>query len=113
MITLLVVIVVSLVVAIPISLLIVEVTSRIDRRIRRKVTAAASAPVRDAIRAELDQSPEWWDRQFRALVRKQIPRDAASHEGHSIAEAHAYGGAVLIRTCVDCNVAINPHEEKQ
>jgi len=37
-----------------------------------------------SIRAELDVTPAWWDEQFRALVRKQIPRDAASHAGHDV-----------------------------
>ena len=107
MITLLVVIVVSLVAAIPISLLIVEVTSRIDRRIRRKVTAAASTPVRDAIRAELDQTPEWWDQQYRALVEKQIPRDADSHRGHDIEEPITFwSGDQIGPRCLDCGVTI-------
>lgn len=66
-----------------------------------------------AIRAELDQTPEWWDRQYRALIRKRIPRDPASHEDHSISEARTYGGGTLYRTCVDCNVGIDPYEDDQ
>lgn len=70
-----------------------------------------AAPIAQSVREELDQTPEWWARQYRALIRKQIPRDAAHHDGHNIVEARTYGGRTLYRTCVDCNVGIDPYEE--
>ncbi len=69
------------------------------------------AEIHPAIRGEIDQTPEWWDRQYQALIRKRIPRDAASHEGHDIAEMRTYTNALIYRTCVDCNVGIDPYEE--
>ncbi len=61
--------------------------------------------MKDAIRAELDQSPEWWDRQFRALIQKQIRRDAASHEGHELEEPITFwSGHEIGARCLDCGV---------
>ena len=57
-----------------------------------------------AVRAEMEQTPEWWDGQYRALVRKQIPRDAASHEGHRIIDIRTY--ATERHACADCGVTI-------
>ena len=59
-----------------------------------------------SIRGELDQTPEWWNAQYKALVRKQIPRDLASHEGHSIERVRTYMNALMYVTCTDCGVSI-------
>lgn len=63
------------------------------------------------IRAELDQTPEWWDSQYRALERKQILRDAASHDGHRIEEIRTYASTTARRVCTDCHVEIGPYQE--
>ncbi|WP_350351896.1 hypothetical protein ABS642_00855 [Microbacterium sp. A8/3-1] len=63
------------------------------------------------IRAELDQTPEWWDRQYRALERKQIPRDAASHDGHRIEGIRTYASTTTRRVCTDCQVELDPYQE--
>lgn len=65
----------------------------------------------ESIRAELDVTPAWWDSQYQALIRKRIPRDYASHEDHDIAEMRSYANVLIYRTCVDCNVGIDPYEE--
>ncbi|GGH34128.1 hypothetical protein [Microbacterium album] len=70
-------------------------------------------PVPAPIRAELDQTPEWWDRQYRELVRERIPRDAASHEGHDLDEISTYDGTTLRRWCVDCGVSIDPYAQHE
>ena len=51
-----------------------------------------------SIRGELDQTPEWWNAQYKALVRKQIPRDLASHEGHNIVRLRTYTNALMYVT---------------
>ncbi|WP_292698088.1 hypothetical protein [Microbacterium sp. 69-10] len=58
--------------------------------------------VTPVVRAELDQTPEWWDAQYRALERKLIPTDAASHEGHRIVEERRICVAEPTRYCIDC-----------
>jgi hypothetical protein len=61
------------------------------------------------IRAELEQTPEWWDRQYQALVKKHIPRDAASHAGHDIEEPIQFysGGSASKPYCLDCRVTLD------
>lgn len=68
--------------------------------------------IHPAIRAEFDQTPEWWDRQYRALERKQIPRDAAYHEGHNVVDFRTYASAVVLRECADCGVSIDPYTQE-
>lgn len=65
-------------------------------------------PIPAHIRAELDQTPAWWDRQYRALVAKHIPRDYASHDGHDIEEPIQFwgGGNASEPYCIDCGVTI-------
>lgn len=65
-------------------------------------------PIEPGVRAELDQTPEWWDRQYRTLVRKHIPRDAASHEGHRIIDLSTY--ATARHACDECGIEIDPHQ---
>lgn len=75
----------------------------------------ATAPtLSPALRAELDQTPEWWDRQFEALLRERIPRDAAYHEGHTIQEATTYDtlGYDARAWCTDCGVPINREDDR-
>lgn len=68
-------------------------------------------PIAPGVRAELDQTPEWWDRQYRTLERKRIPRDIASHDGHSIVEHRTYCSTTVRRHCADCGIEIDPYEE--
>lgn len=70
--------------------------------------ADAATVMSPALRAELDQTPQWWQREFDALVRARIPRDAASHMGHNIGEARAFDdvGEASYRWCNDCGVQI-------
>ncbi|MFF3029133.1 hypothetical protein [Microbacterium sp. NPDC057944] len=68
-------------------------------------------PVSASVRAELDQTPAWWDRQFESLVRKQIPRFAAWHEDHIIGEQRTHASTTVRRHCVDCGIEIDPYEE--
>lgn len=66
-------------------------------------------PIPADVRAELDQTPEWWDRQYEALVKKQIPRDAAYHRDHEIEEPITFwgGGYAAGSYCIDCGVRID------
>lgn len=68
-------------------------------------------PIAPNVAAELDPTPDWWDRQYRALERKQIPRDAASHDGHRIEEARTYASTTIRRICMDCGIEIDPYQE--
>jgi hypothetical protein len=70
-------------------------------RLRRTRRPVASSTVRQ----ELDQSPEWWDREYRALMRQVFPPkpfDPAEHEGHCIVEDRTLGGVVLFQACTEC-----------
>lgn len=78
---------------------------RMDLPVRTPPAVAPSG------RSELDQSPAWWDREYRALERKQIPRDAASHEEHHLVEHRTYLSATVRRHCTDCGIEIAPYEE--
>jgi hypothetical protein len=60
--------------------------------------------VQASVRAELNQTPAWWDAQYGALVRKCFPPkpfDPAEHEGHEIEELRTFGGTV-IAFCAEC-----------
>lgn len=67
-----------------------------------------SDPIPAHIRDELDQTPAWWDREFNALVKKQIPRDWASHQGHELADPITFyaSGYEIERYCLDCGVTV-------
>lgn len=78
---------------------------RMERPARTPLAVAPS------VRIELDQDPAWWDREYRALERKQIPRNAASHEGHCIVEHRTYLSTTVRRHCTDCGIEIDPYEE--
>lgn len=67
--------------------------------------------IHPAIRAEFDQTPEWWDQQYRALERKQIPRDPAYHEGHNLIEICTLTSGIVRRECADCGVSIDPYTQ--
>lgn len=62
----------------------------------------------EVVREELEESPAWWDRQYQALAKKQLPRDAAAHEGHDLEELIQFwgGGYAGKRYCHDCGVTI-------
>ena len=64
-----------------------------------------------SIRAELDQTPEWWDGQFRAAVAATIPRNPEAHAEHSIVETRTFTGRTVRTYCVECGVSIDPYEE--
>lgn len=64
-----------------------------------------------SIRGELDVTPAWWDRQYQALIRKQIPRNAAWHDGHNVAEYRTYFSTTVRGVCVDCGIELDPYEE--
>ena len=60
------------------------------------------------IRAELDQTPAWWQAQFDTLVRNLLPRHPAAPAGHDIDEPiRSWNGSVLAREwCTTCHVPI-------
>lgn len=68
-------------------------------------------PIKPAIRAELDQTPDWWDSQYRQLERRQISRAAADHEGHDIVEDRRYTSTTINRTCTTCSIDLDPYQE--
>lgn len=78
---------------------------RMERGVHRTVE-----PIAPGVAAELDQAPDWWDRHYRALGRKQIPRDVASHEGHRIEEIRTYVSTTTRRVCTDCQVELDPYQ---
>ncbi len=75
---------------------------------RAAATRAPVAHISANVRAELDLTPAWWDRQYDALVRKQIPRDWASHRDHELDEPITFyaNGNDMPRYCLTCRVMI-------
>lgn len=67
-----------------------------------------TAEIPASIRAELDQTPAWWDRQYDALVKKQIPRDWSYHQDHELEEPITFyqNEYITERYCLDCGVSI-------
>lgn len=65
--------------------------------------------IHPAIRAELDCTPQWWDNQYQALIRKQIPRAAGYHEGHEIEEERTWASTTVRRYCIECGVPIDDY----
>lgn len=69
-----------------------------ERRQQRRPTATD-------IRAEIEQTPEWWDREYRKLNLHAFPPkpfDPAEHEGHEIVTWMAYDNTTVLRTCTEC-----------
>lgn len=62
-----------------------------------------------AIRAELNTTPAWWDHEYQTLIRKQIPRDAASHADHDIDRLESWAGTTIAVRCVTCGVSIDDY----
>lgn len=77
---------------------------------RHRAEAASSRPVRVAaivadLRAELDQTPAWWDRQYEVLVRRCFPPkpfDLAEHIGHEVMTIDTFDGSAVRGWCADC-----------
>lgn len=67
-----------------------------------------SDPIPGSIRAELDQTPEWWDREYQTLVKKQIPRDPAFHADHDLDDGIEFyaGGYTIAPWCSTCGVRL-------
>lgn len=108
------------------------------RYARKRAIATISTPappaVSPALRAELEQSPEWWDSEFDALVRATTPRDAEYHRGHRVQESSNAALASLLTVlaerglvtpervpkttlpagpmCLDCRVPISNYSEE-
>lgn len=60
---------------------------RDDRKTKRMLARKPQHRfIPEPLLAELEQSPEWWDREFEALVRATTPRDAEYHRGHRLRE---------------------------
>lgn len=74
----------------------------------RRGGRAVSIP--PSIKAELDQTPEWWQGEFDALVRKQIPRDYAYHADHYVeyVDVRTYADRYALQYifCNDCGVSV-------
>lgn len=68
-------------------------------------------PIPASIKAELDQTPQWWQAEFDALVRKRIPRDYEYHAGHDLDEVNVmtYASQYVLNYyyCNDCGVSVN------
>ncbi|WP_405467841.1 hypothetical protein [Microbacterium sp. Ld4] len=63
------------------------------------------APVPASIRAELDQTPEWWEREYRTLLARTFehaPFNETEHEGHDVVEIRTYGKPHAERVCTTC-----------
>jgi len=64
-------------------------------------------PIPAHIRAELDQTPAWWDREFDRLVKKQIPRGIEYHQDHDLDRVENWSGRVLVEWCLECGVTVD------
>lgn len=109
-------------IAVPLTALIAALTLVSIRLVvfffpsRDVVIPTPPPPIPASVRGELDCTPDWWDAQYDALVKKQIPRDAASHAGHDIERDEwtqvTAGGAIVYRAsrpwCSDCGVELSP-----
>ena len=62
------------------------------------------------VRGELDQTPAWWDRQYRALVDaafEAVPFNPDEHDGHNIITISSYAGPVRVM-CAECPTRLVP-----
>lgn len=86
--------------------LAVEAARAAVERADEATTPRATIP--PALRAELDQTPEWWDRAFQALVRATTPRDAEYHRDHDVHDIadYTYNGYRFRTHCLDCGIDI-------
>lgn len=84
----------------------VEAARAAVERADEATTRRATIP--PALRAELDQTPEWWDRAFQALVRATTPRDAEYHRDHDVHDIadYTYNGYRFRTHCLDCGIDI-------
>lgn len=64
-----------------------------------------------AIRAELDQTPEWWENQYASLLATTFapaPFDPAEHEGHAVVELNTYSDRTPNLVCTQCPARLVP-----
>ena len=66
----------------------------------------------DELRAELDQTPAWWDVQYRRLVGETFtpaPFNPDEHEGHELIEVRTYAATEpLVVHCTACPTVLIP-----
>lgn len=71
-------------------------------------------PIPADIRDELDQTPAWWDRQYRALLAEtftEVPFDPAEHEGHDLLEERTFTSPPRL-FCTECPTRYTPKETR-
>lgn len=76
----------------------------------REVGRRRAETIPHAVRAELDQTPEWWDAQYRTAISEAfmpVPFDPAEHDGHALVEFHRYGGTATV-VCTECPTRLTP-----
>lgn len=86
-----------------------------DRELRReRINEQRRPSIPAAVRAEIEQTPEWWDGRFAILMRQcfePAPYVAAEHEGHAIVTTYRYGDSVggpVAEHCTECPTVLVP-----
>lgn len=83
------------------------VQARIDSELRELYPPHIAKAIRD----EINQTPEWWDREFRRLTRETFrpkPFDITEHEGHEIAEESTFTNPHAFQYCLECSTEYEP-----
>lgn len=67
------------------------------------------------VRDELEQSFEWWDREYRRLFGEafeEVPFDPAQHRDCDTYEVLTFTGTAVLTGCADCPTAYRPRLDK-
>ncbi|SDG22286.1 hypothetical protein [Microbacterium sp. 77mftsu3.1] len=83
-------------------------SGRADPPFEPHPSRTASIPV--PIRAELDQTPAWWEREYRSLVARTFehaPFVEAEHVGHLVATLQDFMGPTTT-ICTQCPARLIP-----
>lgn len=65
------------------------------------------------VRDELDQTPQWWNREYRKLLSEtyvNAPFAPEEHEGHDIITVDTYGGR-RTQFCAQCPTVLVPRDK--
>lgn len=72
---------------------------------------ARTATIPPAVRAELDQTPAWWEQQYTALIAATFtaaPFDPTEHDGHDVIERRTYTDPAPTLVCTECPTRLIP-----
>ncbi len=62
------------------------------------------------VRDELDQTPQWWEREYRKLLSETYVNAPEEHEGHEVIRMDTYGGRRR-EVCTQCPDVLIPRDK--